>query len=148
MAKVTSPLNEQRLRDAFAQEPESLVRGAVLVRRLAACNLTRQAANMAIGNATRCRLLLRSGAPGRYAYRLNPKWERPATPYARIRAVEDVADAQARTVATAWPAFGACSLAPTLGPRPADPEVIPPEVADLVDSLHQRFFRHARGVEV
>ena len=145
MASVVSTVTESRLREAFTGSRKVL--GRDLVKHLGTHQVTRQAAHMAIGNAVGCGLLQRSGDPGLYAYTLNPAWVRPIPGEVRVRDAQRAGEAQRQTLACRWPAFGDGRLVPALGLRPADPEVMPPEVATIVDGLHQRFYRHTRGAE-
>ena len=156
MAKVVAPHTEKRLRDAFVTLGGGTVAGSSLVRLFVKNSdprMSRQAANMMLDAATRCGLLEKSGESGShsgkgYQYALSPTWERPAIREKRESAGSARHRHEEPAIAYAGPAFAGDALAPALGPRPADPEVMPPEVATIVDGLHQRFYRHARGVEI
>ena len=68
---------------------------------------------------------------------LRPAFERALSEYVGGRPVRVVTSAT-----------GAMQVAlEMLGVGPGDPEVMPPEIGDLIDSLHQRFYQHACGVE-
>lgn len=149
MAKAVAELTEKRLRAAFVKLGGTDVASATLAQHLVHSSerpMTRAAAYMAISNATACGLLLRTGHARHFSYRINATWKRPELRAKRAHAGDTRPRAVATSLAYSGPAFDTRSLAPALGPRPADPEVMPPEIADMVASLHQRFFRHGHGV--
>lgn len=126
-----------------------------LVRLLEADGCSRTNAYVTVGQAFRRGVIERRGAPTMrsqgYEYRLVPG----RTPWNRMRAKLPDAERHsgqdthygAHITAQPYvgPAFDRGPLCPAIASR--DPEVMPPEVADLIDSLHQRFYREATGVE-
>jgi hypothetical protein len=149
MPKPVSLLTEQRLRAVFAAVGNRTLLGPDLACRLreaTAVPLTRQVAYLMMNNAVECGLLFRNGARKPFAYRIESDWQQPTTRPKRAEAGERTRR-HGPALAYAGPAFGGAFLAPALGLRPRDPEVMPPEVGDLIDSLHQRFYRHGAGVE-
>lgn len=158
MAKTVSVATEHRLRYALSAAVEGVMAGnelSVRLRAAAPVSLSRDATYMMIGNATTCGLLLRSGTAGNhvagkpkgYSYRINPDWQRDAVRAKRAHASDTARRPSGNSLAYNGPAFDCNALTPAIGPRPADPEVMPPEIADMIDSLHQRCYRHAHGVE-
>lgn len=153
MTKNISTPTEKRLRAAFATAGGASIHGSELVKRLLVEPMSRANAFTMIANARMAGLLIRSGCSGTgaarnrhgYSYRLNAEWRQPEVRGKRAHA-SDTRRTAGPALAYTGPAFGTPVLAPALGPRPADPEVMPPEVADMVDSLHQRFFRHGHAV--
>lgn len=144
--EAVSEASEARMRAAFAGE--DTLDGDALVRRYRRAPpraVPTGTAKQAISNANRCGLLLRFGPPGHPQYVLNPYWHRPETrPYFAGPATK-----RRPTTATGnYAANAVCAgpLVPSLGTR-CNPEVMPLEVGKIVDSLHQRFYRHATGVE-
>lgn len=153
MTKNISAATEKRLRAAFATAGSAPLPGSELVKRLLVEPMTRANAFTMIANARMAGLLTRSGSSGTgaarnrhgYSYRLNPEWRQPEMRGKRAHA-SDTRRMHGPAQAYNGPAFGSPALAPALGLRPADPEVMPPQIADMVASLHQRFFRHGHGV--
>lgn len=149
-----SALAEQRIRRVLTR-PEIRLGTAELVRRMQAANgetCSRQMAYFAIGQGERSGLLQAERVGGRKSYALAPGWRRPETPPRRPNAGERARAAKPATrelhrLLTGMPAAHPGPLVPSLGARPADPEVMPPEIGELIHSLHHRFYRHACGVE-
>lgn len=150
MAGDVSRASEHRLRQVFGAIAADWLASAELAVRLRASApwpISRQAIYMAISSGHRCGLLLRNGAFPRFRYAINPAWQRAAVRPKRAHAGCTAPRPTSHALAYVGPAFDRAALAPALGLRPADPEVMPPEVAGIVDSLHRRFYQHAHGGE-
>lgn len=147
---------EQRIRRVLTR-PEIRLSTAELVQRMQAANgdvCTRQMAYFAIGQGERSGMLQcdRDRGGSRKSYALAPGWRRPEAPPRRPNAGERARVAKPVTrelhrLLTGMPAAQPGPLVASLGARPADPEVMPPEIGELIHSLHHRFYRHACGVE-
>lgn len=145
---------EQRLRRVLTR-PEIRLGTADLVQRIRAadgCECSRQMAYHAIRQGERSGMLVSEYMGKRKAYGLAPGWRRPELRNRRPNAGQRAPRATPVTrelhrTLTCMPAVRPGPLVPSLGVGPCDPEVMPPEIGDLIDSLHQRFYRHASGVE-
>jgi hypothetical protein len=149
-----SPRAEQWIRRVLTR-PEIQLACGELVRRLQAENgesCTRQMAYHAVAQGERSGMLQSERAGNRKAYALARGWRRPEIRARRPNAGERAPAAppvarELHRLLTGMPAMRPGPLVASLGVGAPDPEVMPAEIADLIDSLHHRFYRHACGVE-
>lgn len=149
-----SPRAEQWIRRVLTR-PEIKLASGDLVRRLQDENgesCTRRMAYFAIAQGERSGMLQSERFGNRKAYALTRGWRRP-----EIRARRPNAGARApaatpvgrelHQLLTGMPATRPGPLVASLGSGAPDPEVMPAEIGELIDSLHQRFYRHGCEVE-
>lgn len=146
-----SVTSEQRLRAALAGARRHLPCVELVQRILSTAGggCSRQMAYSAIGQGERSGLLDVHRVGARKHYALVPGWRRPEpTRSVRPRLPRRRSPVYVLLHALGqMPAVNPGPLVPSLGVRPPDPEVMPAEIGELIDSLHQRFYRHACGVE-
>lgn len=110
---------------------------------LAAGCPTRNAAYLAVGHACRTgQITRRMVEGGAFEYKRNGLFtgNRPGR-----RAKLRQPNLETEAINYVGPVFDRGPLVPAIGAP--DPEVMPPEVADIIDSLHQRFYREGVGTE-
>ncbi|WP_132984679.1 hypothetical protein [Luteimonas terricola] len=122
-------------------------KGEVIRLLLEAGNPNRAAANQMIQQHFVRGAVERIGSRGNFSYRLVGKDGTAPAPRRHLPARTGTSCMTLTEPAGAYvgPAFDLeAPLTPSLGLRC---EVMPPEIGRMIDSLHQRFFREARGVE-
>ncbi|MCR6661856.1 MAG: hypothetical protein NVV60_01580 [Luteimonas sp.] len=142
---------ETRLQHALRGNPDWIPAKRLVELLLAAGLPTRNAAQAAVTYGFEQGQIERMGTRCNYSYRLvsggrnavadaKERAARQYVPNGRVRRVEATP-----AIAYSGPAFDSGVLAPLI--TAPDPEVMPEEVANIIESLHQRMYRERIGVE-